>query len=90
MRKTLIGAAALTCFALTVALYLPIPGQIAMNVAYGDYGKCKENLPSDIVARTNGPYPYFRSELDCVAEYMDRKEAIRWRYFFFQTIATIY
>ena len=90
MRKFLITAAALTCVALAVGVYLPIPGQIALDAADADYAKCMDSLGSYQLAReTNEPQPFHHlpDPFDCVAAYLDRKEAISWRYFFFQTVA---
>jgi hypothetical protein len=75
-----------TVCVLTEAFYVPRFGQAALDSAHNDYLECVRNLPIIDCA----PFPckfHVPSEGDCFIAYMDRRERILWRYFFFRTLA---
>jgi organic hydroperoxide reductase OsmC/OhrA len=89
VRKALIfTAVVLALCGLTEALYVPKFGKAALDAAYGEYSECLHAPP--LIERGNRRWPNdFRpSPADCLGAYLDRQEAIHWRYFLFQTLAT--
>jgi hypothetical protein len=89
VRRILIAA---LCFVVAVcvlieALYVPRFGQSALDAARDDYLDCVRGLPHFFCAPSpcNFGIP---SEADCLVAYLDRRETIMWRYFFFRTLAT--
>jgi len=86
VRKVFIATTgALVFVVLTVGLYLPKLGQVALKDAYEQYQRC----PRPILdwAPSNRALPADPETL-CFVAYMKRREEILWRYFFFQTLAT--
>ena len=82
----LISVAAIMCPVFTVGFYLPARGQVALRAAYDDCQRCI-NFP--LVADCYpGPCLHIPQKMHCMQEYANRREQIRWRYFFFQTLAT--
>ena len=82
VRKGLIAAGVVVSVVLTVGYYLPRRGQAALNAL-------EQNRRCDRVIIEWAPNPsgeYLISS--CFEKYMQRREEILWRYFFFQTLAT--
>jgi hypothetical protein len=86
VRKGLIAAGVLVSVVLAVSLYLPRRGQAALDAAYGEYLRCR-NIEF-IIDCYPDPCSRMAYQAYCLQEYLDRREAIRRRYFFFQTVAT--
>jgi hypothetical protein len=88
MGRTLIGAlSVLIVCVLTEAVYVPRFGQAALDAAHNDYLDCVRSLP--IIDCLPSPCQvHVPSEAECLVTYMDRREKILWRYFFFRTLAT--
>ena len=75
----------LTACALAEGFYMPRLGQKALDTAYADWLYSVDHLPS---VDCSGPCPFHvRNEADCFLDYLNRRESILWRYFFFQTVA---
>lgn len=87
MKKGLIFVmAALTPSALIEAFYVPRFRQAPLDAAYADWLYSVRHLPS---VDCSGPCKFHvRDEVDCLFDYLDRREVIMWRYSFFQTLAT--
>jgi len=87
VNKALIaGLVVFTVCVLAEDFYAPRLRQAALDAAYSDYSGCVRNLPQIFCA----PQPcrfHVPTESDCAGAYLDRREAVMWRYSFFQRIA---
>jgi len=89
VRKALIiVVCGLAACALIEGLYVPRFGNAALRVARNEYLACVSDPPLIEVSRRRRVNDFRHSQADCLGLYLDRQEAIHWRYFFFQTLAT--
>ena len=89
MRKaTIIVACVLAVCALTEAIYVPGLGPEALKAARNEYLACVSDPPLIEVSRRRRVNDFRPSQADCMGFFLDRQETIRWRYFFFQTLAS--
>ena len=88
MKKALIVAAlAVSLGVVTEAFYVPRFGPAALDAAYNDYLNCVRSPPIIEFARRRRVNDFRLSGADCLGIYLDRREAIRWRYYCFRTLA---
>jgi hypothetical protein len=80
-----LGVLAVCC--LTEAFYVPRFGPAALLAAHDDYLNCVSTLPFIERSHRRSLNDFRMTWPDCAGAYLDRQETIRWRYFFFQTLA---
>jgi len=68
-----------------MSLWLPSLGKAAIDDAYYRYEKCVYTPP---IIDCIGPCKFkVPTESDCLEWYCKRRDAIKWRYFFFEALA---
>jgi hypothetical protein len=87
-KAAIIAARVLAVCALAEAIYVPRLGPEALRAARNEYLSCVSDPPLIEVSRRRRVNDFRPSQADCLGFYLDRQEAIRWRYFFFQTLAS--
>ena len=72
---------------LAEAFYVPRFGPAALRAAHDDYMNCVSTSPPIEPSRRRRVNDFRLTLGDCAGAYLDRQETIKWRYFFFQTLA---
>jgi hypothetical protein len=87
-RPAIIVACVLAICALIEAIYVPRLGPEALRAARNEYLTCVSDPPLIELSRRRRVNDFRPSQADCLGFYLDRQEAIKWRYFLLQTLAS--